>query len=506
MEVFVARQPVFDRSRELYGYELLCRSNDLANEIGGVDSGTATTQVIANSLLAIGLDNIVCGKKAFLNVDHALLESGLHSILPPEAMVFELVESVEPTDQLLTTCRDLQRLGYAIALDNFVEQPRLQPLTQAVNLIKVDIQKTPREEQERLVQTYQPRGIALVAQKVETQEEFEWAQRIGFDYFQGYFFARPALVRAHQIPAAKVNCLRLLREIQNDDLDFARLESMIAPDVSLSFKLLSYVNSALFAGFEEISSIQRALARLGEQAIRRWVVLAALPVMAKDKPGELIVHSLVRAHFCEHLVELAGVGNKSTGFLMGLFSLLDALLDVPLVEGLHQAGVGVSVCGALLGTTGEDDPLRKIYQLVCRYEAGDWKAVSEFAARLHVRTSSLVDAYSESTLWAQQALQATRRKANSRRSARHAAHGNLHVLWADEFGHERISGAQLMNVSPDGIQLQLTDRLPVRADVCCNAPNLGIAGRGSVRYCNPSKGKYLVGLEFGNGTGWRGPV
>jgi PilZ domain len=205
------------------------------------------------------------------------------------------------------------------------------------------------------------------------------------------------------------------------------------------------------------------------------------------------------------LAQLANVSEHGRGFLMGLFSLLDALIDVPLQEALHQAGVGPAITGALLGTEGHDGPLRNVYTLVCQYEAGDWKAVSALASKLAIKISCIAEAYSESTLWAQQSLHATVRKANSRRKARHAARGSLQILWEDSRGQEKITVAQLVNVSVSGLQLQLAERIPLQTPVSCSAPKLGITGRGLVRYCNPSKGKYLAGLEFSNGTGWREP-
>ena len=297
MDVFVARQPIFDRARELYAYELLFRSDDEHNEFPTSETDSATTQVIANTLLTIGLQNVACGKKAFLNVDRDLLMGGLHSILPQETIVLEILESVEPSDELIAACRELSQQGYILALDDFVGHPRFEPLTQIASLIKVDMRNTTRPEQERMLQTYRPRGISMVAEKVETQEEFEWARTAGYDYFQGYFFARPTVLKGHQIPASKMNCLRLLREMQNTDLDYVQLQSIISQDVSFSYKLLRYVNSALFAGYEETHSISYSLARLGDDAIRHWVALVALPVLAKDKPGELVTHSLLRARF-----------------------------------------------------------------------------------------------------------------------------------------------------------------------------------------------------------------
>jgi len=505
MDVFVARQPIFDRARQLYAYELLFRSDDLHNEFDGTESGSATTQLIANSLLTMGLENIACGKKAFLNFDAQLLLGGLHSILPREKVVLEILESVEPTEELVSACDELKKQGYTFALDDFVGHSSIEPLTRIAEIIKVDMQASSKADQVRLLETYQPRGIAMLAEKVETHEEFEWARTAGYDYFQGYFFARPAVVRAHQIPVSKVNCLHLLSEMQHSELDYDRLRTIISQDVSLSYKLLRYVNSALFARHGETRSIGHALAIIGEEAIRHWVALAALPVLAKQKPGELVTHSLVRASFCERLSLLAGLSDRSNAFLMGLFSLLDALIDVPIEEALHQTGVGPLISGALLGNATEDDPLRCIFTLVCHYEAADWNAVSSSAGKLAIKVSSVGQAYSESTLWAQQALHATARKNNSRRHVRHAVHEAITVLWEDSSGCEHVMLGQLLNVSIGGIQLQLTERLPVHTLVSCSAPKIAISGRGVVRYCNPRQGKYLIGLEFCSGTGWREP-
>ena len=506
VDVFVARQPIFDRARQLYAYELLFRSDDVHNQFDPIESGSATTQVIANSLLTIGLENVACGKKAFLNFDDKLLTGGLRSMLPQETVVLEILESVEPSDELIAACHELKKQGYVFALDDFVERPSFEPLTHIAEVIKVDMRATSKPEQVRLLETYRPRGIAMLAEKVETHEEFEWALNAGYDYFQGYFFARPAILRAHQIPVSKMNCLRLLREMQNSELDYDRLRTIISQDVSLSYKLLRYVNSALFARHGETRSISHALARLGEDAIRHWIALAALPVLAKEKPGELVTHSLVRASFCERLSRLAGLVDHGQAFLMGLFSLLDALIDLPLEQALHQTGVEPLISGALLRTAAQDDPLLCIYALVCQYEVADWKAVSASASKLRTSVSCVCQAYSESTLWAQQALHATTRKTDSRRHVRHAVKGTINVFWEDSAGREITTLAQVLNVSVQGLQLQLTERLPVHTPVSCSAPKLGISGRGVVRYCNPRQGKYVIGLEFSNGTGWHEPA
>ncbi len=200
MEVFVARQAIFDRNRQLHAYELLYRSDAARNEFDGTDAAAATRQVISSTLLSIGFENILCGKKAFLNFDHRLLSDGMHMSLPKQAIVIEILESVQPTADLIALCRSIYEQGYSIALDDFVSQPQFEPLTHIAKLIKVDFRATPKEEQRRLIRTYQPRGIAMLAEKVETHQEFEWARQAGYDLFQGYFFARPVIVSGRQIP------------------------------------------------------------------------------------------------------------------------------------------------------------------------------------------------------------------------------------------------------------------------------------------------------------------
>jgi c-di-GMP-related signal transduction protein len=406
VEVFVARQPIFDRQRQLYGYELLYRSDRTRNCFDGTEAATATKQVISTTLLSIGLENILCGKKAFLNFDQHLLNDGTYLSLPRQATVIEILESVEPTSDLIALCRGIHEQGYMIALDDFVSSPQFEALTRLAQLIKVDVLATPRPEQERLLRTYRPQGIALLAEKVETYEQFEWARTVGYDYFQGFFFARPSVIQSQQVPASKLNCLRLMSEMQQADLDFKRLETLIRSDVALTYKLLRYVNSAMFGRRGEIQSIEHALMIVGSDDIRRWVALATLPMLATDKPGELATLSIVRARFCERLVQLAGVTQQNEAFLMGMFSLLDALLDQPLDEALLSVSLGPEITQALLGTASNENPLSKIYRLTRRYEHGDWDEVERLAKSCGFPASAAGDAYVEATLWAERMLQA----------------------------------------------------------------------------------------------------
>jgi c-di-GMP-related signal transduction protein len=407
VDVFIARQPIFDRHRQLYGYELLYRSSLARNQFDGTEDYAATTQVLSNVLLSIGQENILCGKKAFLNFNHRLLSDGLHRSLPRHAIVIEILETVEPNSDLIALCRSIRQQGYTIALDDFVSNPQFEPLTYLAQLIKVDLRLTTKPEQERLLRVYQPRGITMLAEKVETYEEFAWAHAAGYDYFQGYFFARPDVLQSKQLSAAKLNCLRLLSELQKTDLNFRSLEGLIRSDVALTYKLLRYAGSALFGRRGKVQSIEDALMIMGSDEICRWVTLATLTTLATDKPGELATLSIVRARFCELLIKLAEISLQSKAFLMGMFSLLDALLDRPLNEALLSISLGPDIMQALLGTAGEDSVLAKIYRLTRHYENGDWDEVEALAQGCGFPASAAGAAYVEATLWAGQMQKTT---------------------------------------------------------------------------------------------------
>ena len=393
MDVLVARQAIFDRERRVYGYELLFRSQAARNEFDGTEGGLATQQVLANSLLVIGLDNLVGTKKAFVNFGRGPLLQGWHTSLPAENTVIEVLETVEPDAEVVEACRKLREQGYQIALDDFVFRPGYEPLLDVADLLKIEIQNLPRPEQKLLIHSSKARGLQLLAEKVETYEEFEWAKQAGYDYFQGYFFARPVIMRGRKIPAAKVHCLRLLQEVQRPELDFERLEMLILEDVSLSYQLLRYVNSPLFALTSSIRSIRQALLFFGETELRKWIVLATLARTADDKPGELIRHSLVRARFCESVAKSAQKGLEQSAFLTGLFSLLDALIDRPLEETLSGMCLAPEITAVLSGQAPESDPLAGVFQLARAYEVADWPRVEEIARQLGVPVAGLGEVY-----------------------------------------------------------------------------------------------------------------
>ena len=401
MDVFVARQPVFDRERRVYGYELLFRSST-RNEFDGTDPTSSTTQLLGNSLLAIGLDRLVGEKKAFVNFGRELLLSEFASVLPKDQTVIEVLETVEPDEAIVEACQELRRQGYLLALDDFVVHGIQDSLLPHADIVKLEIGSLTAGKHEEIVQTYHARGLKLLAEKVETNEEFRQAHAHGYDYFQGFFFAKPTIVVSREIPASVINCIRLLQELGKPDLDLNVLTAQISGDVALSYKLLRYVNSALFHHEHQINSIPQALLIPGEQELRKWIAMAAIPRIAANKPAELLTASLVRASMCESLARLAKLPRPEQAFLIGIFSLLDALMDRALTEVLVDVNLAPEVIAVLLGEASVRDGLAAVFTIVRGYDTGDWELVTEPAERLGLNSDEIRNAYGEAVAWAAQ--------------------------------------------------------------------------------------------------------
>lgn len=401
MEVFVARQAIFDRRLKVYGYELLFRPYGDCCSAGDTDSASSV-QVITNSFLSIGADKLLAGTRAFINFPEDLLSDERVLSLPIGSTVIEILESVRPGPEVVTACRALRARGFTLALDDFAQVNGWDELADLVSIIKVDFRATSAAEQEALAKRYSARGIHMLAEKVETNEEFQRACKMGYQYFQGYFFARPVIVSRREVPGSKLGYLRVLQEVHRPELELPALEKLIQREVSLASKLLRYINSSIFGWINPVQSIRQALALLGQQDVRNWISLAALPVLAADKPDELIRTALVRARFSELLAQSAGVGDRKADlFLIGLFSLLDVMLNRPLAELVGEMRLRGDIADALLGA-GSPGPLGGVYTLVRQYEAGDWDAVAVTAQRLRVPAEVMADLYLEAIAWSDQ--------------------------------------------------------------------------------------------------------
>jgi c-di-GMP-related signal transduction protein len=400
VQKFIARQPVFDSHRIVFGYELLFRSGT-GNFFPGVHVDLACAST-ADNLFLFGIEHLTRGHRAFVNCSREFLVRDYAALLPRDRVVIEILENTHVDGEVLAACRRLKKAGYMIALDDFIEAGQWGQLVDLADCIKVDFLGTPAESQFDFCKEYGRRNIRMLAEKVETYADFDRAREYGYTLFQGYFFSRPEILTRHDVPAYKLNYLRVLQAANRRELDQDEIAELIKGEASLSYRLLRYLNSPAFFLVAEVRSIPHALMLLGERGIRRWVSLVAIACMGDDKPQELLLLPLVRARFCELLAPLADQESAASDlFLLGLLSAIDAILDMKMEDVLQEITIRWEIREALLGHESE---LRGVYDVALHYEKAAWEDFEQSAARIGLRTELVSDLYVRSMEWASAVL------------------------------------------------------------------------------------------------------
>jgi EAL and modified HD-GYP domain-containing signal transduction protein len=393
---FVARQPILDDAEQVFGYELLFRDG-IENFFRATDVEAAARSTLDSTLL-MGFDVLCDGQRAFLNCTRDLLLKDGVMLLPAPQTVVEVLESVAPDDLVVAACERLKAAGYTIALDDFVANDPREPMVPLADIVKVDFECTTVEQRAALVKRHGGARCRMLAEKVETRQQFVEARDMGFVYFQGYFFRRPEVLKTREIPANRLNYLRLLDAVSRSELDIRELEELIKREASLLYRLLRYLNSPLFAFATEIHSVRHALAILGEREARRWIRLVVLVCAGLQKSSDLVLTALVRARFCELLSAKVGKA-ESDLFLVGLVSMMDAILEVPMAEVLEKIALDQDTKTVLTGGKGK---LRPVYQLMLAQEAGAWAQASASAAALRISESEAGQLWWQALTWARQ--------------------------------------------------------------------------------------------------------
>jgi EAL and modified HD-GYP domain-containing signal transduction protein len=402
---YLARQPILNRSRELFAYELLFR-NSLQNSCDGLNLELASTSVMDTSFL-IGFEKITAGHPMFINCPRDFLLRDYISLFPPKSVVVEILETVKPDQEIVEACRHLKQAGYSIALDDFVDSTEWAPLVELADIIKVDFRLTDRREQSAIVSRYAGKNIRMLAEKVETQEEFAAGMKIGYSLFQGYFFCRPEMMQHHNLPSFKLVYMELLHAATAPEFDILKLASKIKHEPSLTFRLLRYLNSAAFALRTEIHSVEYALSLLGERELRKWIAVVSVGVLADGKPDELMTVPLVRGRFCELMAPLSGMeGHASDLFLMGLLSVMDAILDQSLDSILAELPVRSEIKDALLARAGL---YWRLLEIAIAHECADWEKVSALVSEIGLNEEKVSSLYISAVDW----TTALRRSANA---------------------------------------------------------------------------------------------
>ena len=397
MEVYVARQPIFNAEKELFGYELLFREG-MSNYFPDIDGSTATSHVLYNSFFTIGIDKIIGDNTAFINFTEDLLLKKLPLMFPPEKVVVEVLENVEPKDEVVAACKEIADQGYHLALDDFFYNKDLESLIALANIIKFDFQATSFEKVSQYIEKLSKYNVILLAEKVENYDEFKIARAMGFKLFQGYFFSKPEILKGRDISSVQMSLLQVMAEVNKDNFEFSKVERIISRDVGISYKLLRYMNSAYYRRVCEISSIKQAIVLLGERGMRGFVSLIAMSKLAADKPDELVRSSVIRAKFCELMAQFKSNGlDPSELFTIGLFSLIDAILDdtmenllgkLPLTDGIKKA------------LTEKEGKLYQYLELAIAYQMAEWEKVSNIANMIRMDESKLPEYFAEAVAWA----------------------------------------------------------------------------------------------------------
>ena len=393
---FVARQTILTGDEKVFGYELLFRDG-VENFFRHEDVDAASRSTLSTTSL-VGLDILCDGRRGFVNCTRDILLKDYITLLPPGQVVVEVLESVPADELVIAACRRLKEAGYMIALDDFaVDDPR-ERLTELADIIKVDLRVTSRENSAAMVRRYGPWRCRMLAEKVETREEFLAARKAGFLYFQGYFFRQPEILTAREIPANRVNYLRMLKAVSQNELDLREIENLVKSEAALCYRLLRYLNSAVFGFASEIRSVSHALSILGERELRRWIRLVATLGAGQTKTTDLVLATLVRARFCELLSPKVPHDNSDL-FLMGMLSLMDSILEIPMPQILESIPIDQECKAILLGGGGS---LRRFYQLMLAQESGEWKAVSDLCRQLDLDESDVANAHWQAMHWARQ--------------------------------------------------------------------------------------------------------
>ena len=389
--IFVGRQPIFDQRLKVVGYELLFR-DDESNKANIKDGDQATSQVILNSFMEIGLERLIGKKMAFINLTRSFI-LGKHPIpFIEDRVVLEILESISIDDELIDALKGLTTQGFRLALDDVINPRKVGPLLNIANIVKLDIMRIEQSRLKEFTRHLRQYNVQLLAEKIETLDIFKYCRSLNMDYFQGYFLSRPNVVTGQRIPPARVTILRLLAKLQNPDLEIREIEKIISQDVSLSYKLLRLINSVFYKTTVRVNSINQALTLLGLRQIRDWVSLIFLSNI-EDKPRELMVTAMVRAKMCEILATKSTEKVSESGFTVGLFSVLDALLDISMEEALASLPLSDEIKGFLLRQEGR---LGTILKCVIAYERGNWPETR----CLDVSPETIVNAYLQSIDWA----------------------------------------------------------------------------------------------------------
>ncbi len=396
---YVVRQPILNLRGRVHGYELLFRNAPEAVFSAGADMAART---MLDNAVIFGLDWLTNGLPAFVNCTIESLTQDLVLVLAPQNTVLAVPASLELTPRLLESCRGLKARGFRLALDDFAWQPNLRPLAELADYIRVDFTAFGAQER-RYLRSMDCASPAMVAKKVETQEAYQRACADGFTLFQGRYFCHPVLLKKRKLPANRQLHFEIVRLLHHDPIDIPKVSQLVGRDASLTYRLLRLVNSPLYAIHQEVRSIELAIIAVGENTFRRIVSLAVLSELNGEEPPEILHTALVRGRFCELAARSCGL-EPDEQYLLGMLSLVPAMLRLPMEELTPSLPLRSEICEALQGTM---NPERRLLAWLESHERGDWEACDRITNANGLSQEQLAKCYAESVIWAAAALRSS---------------------------------------------------------------------------------------------------
>ncbi len=392
MDFFIARQPILNAHKKIYGYELLYRGyKDYS--LADVSGDRATTSLLTSVFLTEGIGEIANSRPCFINFTEQLLLKKIAYSFPKTQIVVEILENINPTTEIIEAIANLKSAGYIIALDDFVYDRKMESLISLADIVKIDVRLTPLDSILKTIRLLSRYKVKLLAEKVENNEEFERASKLGFQYFQGYFFNKPEIITIKEVTSIKLTLFNLLGEISRKKTTLERLHKIISKDLAISYKLLRFLNSAYFYRLEKVKNVKHAIAYLGEKELRRFLILVIVSELAMDKPTELVRQSLLRAKFCELLARKSMLAEYDLEvFMVGMLSFMDAMLDIEMGVVMEKLPVTDEIKDALVHNTGMFAPF---LDAVIAYERKKTDRFLELLAELHIDSEPIPEMYLE---------------------------------------------------------------------------------------------------------------
>jgi c-di-GMP-related signal transduction protein len=396
MSLFIARQPIFNRKNEIYGYELLFRQNN-NNYFVEMDDDVATTELLYNTFFIFGLDDLTDGTKAFINVSKGLIESDFLNLLPKDKIVIEVLEREKATQSTMDACARFQSLGYTLALDDFILDEDNLPLLSTANILKVEFSALSLVKQAALIKQYKNK-VTFLAEKIETRDDYKKAVDLGYDLFQGYFFSKPVMTKSKDIKTINANLFSIIEELNTAEPSYFKISGMIESDLGLSYKLLRLANSVYIGAKYKVKSIKQALNYLGTHELYQWISLMILKDMQDDDNSELVKQSLIRGKLMHMLaLELHGQKLITEFFFTGIFSLIDVILNRSFKEILTGLPLSDNVKKTLLG---EKNEMRALLDCISSIERAEWDKLEKYPVMRSINTERFMAHYIDAMKWA----------------------------------------------------------------------------------------------------------